>query len=625
MAKKNSGKKKIRALFARSKIWSFFVNVAAYIYGKAEISLIGRLLSSYDEELFEKGSVHTLAKKADLGRRLFRPVKRTVSRWFSQSLLLNGISGFLSGFLNTKLNVYGLFFITSGIGFLLIELLKGYALNSSDLSFLDMFVSVTAVLGAIPMLFSSATPAEAVCTSKIASSVLFDWLGCKRDAFEKHTAGGGHTKTALVAGILLFIVSWWIRPVELYLCIVVLLFALAVINTPESGIVGLIVLIPFLDSSRLKLLISFVMICFLLKYIRGKRTVKIDPLAAVVLIFGLMCWISTSASDLSGRSGEMLQVIFSGIAVFFLVTNLIKSKVWINRCIRSVCVACFAVVSYGGIRYVSGRLGFDYLTELVGAAANEPMVSLFGDGSILCGYLLTVLPFMLFGMKSIKKERRTASGLFFAAGIACIVLTYELKAWLSFIIGIVLFMVIYSRRTFAFTMFSVCTLPIALLYIPRWVLSAVGAVLGESTRIADEVGVTLSGASQSIIALFYGRGLGGFESMYADGGYGMGSRLFIEIGLIGIIAFIGVLFLCLQKNTTLCSRGCSKHGRLVALLSMMGMFSLLVYSTMTNVFFDYKINLMFWLCLGISAAVSGTERKHIADEEYEVNEMEGLL
>ena len=100
---------------------------------------------------------------------------------------------------------------------------------------------------------------------------------------------------------------------------------------------------------------------------------------------------------------------------------------------------------------------------------------------------------------------------------------------------------------------------------------------------------------------------------------------FIEIGLIGIIAFIGVLFLCLQKNTTLCSRGCSKHGRLVALLSMMGMFSLLVYSTMTNVFFDYKINLMFWLCLGISAAVSGTERKHIADEEYEVNEMEGLL
>ena len=154
MSNKKTRKKTISALFARSKIVEFFVAIAAFLYGKAECSIAGKVLTSYNANYGEDSFVCRLFGRFDLGKVVFRPLKRNVSKLVSRSFLLEKINDYLKGWLITKLSVYGLFSITAGVGFVLIQLLKVYGLQTGSLSFLDMFISLLLVLLSIPLIIS---------------------------------------------------------------------------------------------------------------------------------------------------------------------------------------------------------------------------------------------------------------------------------------------------------------------------------------------------------------------------------------------------------------------------------------------------------------------------------------
>ena len=93
-------------LFANSKICGLFVRLASFLSDKAESGITGKVFSSYDDDSFEKGIFLGVTKKLDLGKVFFRPIKRFVSRLFSNSVLINAANGFLQCMLYTKLNVY---------------------------------------------------------------------------------------------------------------------------------------------------------------------------------------------------------------------------------------------------------------------------------------------------------------------------------------------------------------------------------------------------------------------------------------------------------------------------------------------------------------------------------------
>ena len=119
-------KRTLGVLLSRSKICSFFTKIASILFCKAQSSIVGRVLSSYNDRAHENGIIYNAVSKLKLQKRLFRPIKRNVSKYTAQSLLLNKLNEYLHGFLFTKLNVYGLSAITAGFGFIFVEVLRIY-------------------------------------------------------------------------------------------------------------------------------------------------------------------------------------------------------------------------------------------------------------------------------------------------------------------------------------------------------------------------------------------------------------------------------------------------------------------------------------------------------------------
>ena len=581
MSKKKTRKKTISALFARSKIIEFFVAIASFLYSKAEGSIAGKILTSYNANYGDDSFICRLFSRFDLGKVFFRPVKRTVSKLVSRSFLLEKANDYLKGWLFTKLSVYGLFSITTGVGFVLLQLLKVYGLQTGALSFLDMFISLLLILISIPLIISHSTLNEAVCESKLTSRLLFDWFGCKKEAFEQHSFRNGHNRTALPLGLILCIFSWWIRPITLCALIGVFILALAVFYIPETGIVALTLALPFLTDYYLKVMIVYITVCFLLKYIRGKRTIKFDPLAVAVLAYSVLAFLNT----------EKLSQGMLSVCIFFLVINLIKSKQWINRTIISFSFSFFLSVLYGVIAYIASRFGLDYLTYVFDSAGITGMESVFGSTAMFAAYIVTVLPVI-----AAKKQGGKGAAAFFAiiSGCVCLALTGEYRAWFSILFALVFYLIFFGKRGLAFIGVLLCALPFVFINIPN---EFFGNVFGD--RVTGIIFEALSKEVHGHIDVFY---------------------------IAAVVLFIVVMFLCLQKNITLYSKGCSIDGRKISLGAMSGVVAFLGLGQDVITGVDFKLSLIFWIILGLASCVENTERSNaLYDEAEEMNYGKGEL
>lgn len=616
------GKNKVKEFFAKSKLFSFFAKAASYLFSKAESSITGKIFSSYDENLLEKGLLYKSARKMQLDKRFFRPLKRTTSKLISQSVILSKLNLYLSSFLSIGLNVYGLFFITSGIGFLIVGLLKYYSFNVQSLSYREFLLSVVLILASIPLLFSSLSLASAVCRSKRASAIVFDWLGCKSETFERVTTVTSYSKLAIPIGLLVAVLSVWISPIRLILALVALVFLLAVFYVPETGIVGILFCMPFVSSGALNNLLLYTAICFVLKYIRGKRTIRFDTLGIVVLLFSIVCLFNYP--NLYSETGVRFAAdsVFSGLVLFFLITNLMKSKKWIKRCIKSLYASYFLVMIFGVARYIAEALNSEYLLTLFGISEYRGMVSCFGSSMVFAQYLVILLPFMFLGIHENKKTYKSFAFVMYVVGIVCLFLADEHIAWLGVVMGLIFFFVLYSKKTLAVMMFVLCILPFVYFNLPKVVFERVSLLNRLSKYITTTFGEIIEGLESNTVSLFGGTGVGSFNYLYGttDASYGIVYRMACEIGVIGLLLFFVCMFFGIQKNTTLYSRGCSKDGRVITLVSVVAAMSLLGVGFDNNIYGSRIIVLLFWTCIGLSSCVSGTERHNAGMDEILVCE-----
>ncbi len=615
MASKKRTKKKISVLFSRSKICEFFTGISSFLFGKAESSITGKIMSSYDENSFEKGLLNRGISKLHLGKRVFRPIKRNVSKIISRSFLLNKLREYLKGFLFTKCNVYGLMSVTLGIGFLLVAILKVYAGKMPQLSFVDTFISVLLCLISLPLLFSSATLSEALCSSENASRLLFDWLGCKTVSLTKNDGIKGHTRSALPIALLLCIVSWGIRPITLLFGLTLFILGLVVFHTPESGVVLFLLFVPFLNWRKAAAVIVFIAMCFLFKYIRGKRTIRFDPLSVSAAMFGVFVLLSYCMTEYKAGSKLATVQCLCALGAFFLFINLIKSKKWIKRCITSLSLSCIAVSLYGIAGYLVQLFDVAYFTRVFLRFTHVLRLSYFGQLEHLVQYILVILPFSSVVLQDSTKKERAASFVAFVTGVVCLGFSGDIKALLCLLAAVLVFLMFYSKKSLAFALVltgvSAVIVPafLTLLYDTSSITNGVGS------HITDRInGVVLQLKQDSLY--FCGTGLGTFEK-YLSEKFGDGLYLAAEVGIVGFIMLCLTLFFCIQKNTTMYSKNCGRDGKILSMAPIISLFSLLLYSGNTSVFSDYRISFMFWICIGFASNVSVTERAliNITEEE----------
>ncbi len=624
-------------LFASSMIITLLDRLAEIIYQKLGSGFFGGIFTSYDslDGITSSSALITHAKRININERIFKPVKQKTARTIENSAILDYIKAMLERLLSSSMKTYGIFMFAASLYSAIVYVFKTFFFTrpqmDNPIEAIDSGVVITLVfmlIASVIMIASRMTLVSALLKSPIARFALFDVIGIRREALEGYKEREGRFHIAFVIGIMFGVVSYFVKPLYLLLGIAGLIAAFLVLIRPEFGVVAIITALPFAPTMSLVAAVLYTAICFFIKVIRGKRSIKLDFLDGTILLF-MILMIGGGFIAASRASMKPMLVYVAFMLAYFLVVNLIRSKEWIMRCVIGVVASGSMVALYGLYQNFFGTVDQTWQDADMFSQIEGRVVSTFENPNVLAEYLIMILPLILALFLNASAPRKRLA--FAIAGLAvggCLIYTWSRGAWLGFMIGIVLFMLMYSRHTLTAILFGSFAIPFLPFVLPESITQRFLSIgnLGDSSTsyrvniwrgvfrmIKDywQSGVGIGTDSFRCVYPYYS--LAAIES--APHSHNLYLQITVELGIIGLIVFLAVLFTYVQSSFTLHA----KEKRVEKLLStaiFCGIFSVLAQGMTDYIWYNYRVFLMFWMLIGLGAAVRRTLFATAVKQEY---------
>ncbi|MBQ8848917.1 MAG: O-antigen ligase family protein [Clostridia bacterium] len=624
-----------------SLIFFLFDKFSDFIYNAIKNSFFGKIFTSYtkEQEAFDNSYLRAHFANSGLIKKYFRNFRKFLSKEFESSYILNMITKASKGLVTMPLRTLGNFFFSFGIYVVIIYLLRLFlpVISEADISY--AIIGIIVCVSAIPMLLSHDNIASAVGKSAVLGALFSNVFGYREEVFKQRTnLSKAKSNVMIFFGMALGILTVAVHPLVILSVIVLTVMVALIFVSPEIGIVISLFVIPFLSffeysALMLGLLVLIICVSFLVKLIRGKRILKFEIIDLAVVFFAVIIYFSgaISAGGFEGYKEVLLSCEL--ILGYFLIVNLMRTEQWIRRCISAL-VTSGTIVAFIGIgQYFFNSLSSEawldteYFYDIKGRA-----VSLFDNPNILAIYLVIVLPFALYMMISAQKGRAKLLGAISVASVLlCIVLTWSRGAWLAAIFCLVLFLLIYSRKTLRYMLLSCMFVPFLPFFLPQSVVrrfTSIGDLADSSTMYRV---YTWRGTLNMIKEYFMG-GIGygstAFQNIYPQYAYAgieaaeHSHSLFLQIlvgtGIIGLIAFALIIFLFTQMNFEYIKNSKDMSGKLIVTAAFCAILASLLFGMFDLTWYSYRIFFLFWAVMAIASACvrvgRDEERRHSTDE-----------
>lgn len=607
-----------------SRILNFLFGLSDKIYKTASQSLAGGYLSSYDktDKKAKEGFFAGILSKLSIDKRVFSPVKKAVSIRMEQSAVIRLIGGIKEYLLQLKASMLGLFMLSFGVSTLFVRFLKIYLINNEQLSFIALMLPMVICVSAVPFFFSSASIASALCNSRIMSFLLFDFLGLKRVSLQKLTDLKSFGSGMLILGSLFGALTYLVPAYSVIAFIFIILAAAMVLASPETGIVLLLLGLPFVSARSLAIFVFFIFCAYVFKLLCGKRTLKFDIFGITVLLYAVLLALGGFISFTRSASIKPMLIYLCFISAFFLIVNLIKSAAWLKRCASAIVVSSFAVCVYGALqRYVDFNRLFTGRMFIAGGGQTR---SAFATPAILGTYLVMVIPFALSALISASGKNKLGMLIVTSVDILCLVYTAARGAWFGFAVGLVIFFIIYSKKTLAYGLLGLCVLPALSFLIPTDRLTYLSSATLSVIPSSDRVNIWHSTLRMIKGNFFGGVGAGteAFKAVYprysvqgAEGvphSYNLYLQIAAELGVFGLLLFLCIMILWLRKNVTLFSNEyCPSDGKLISCSCVSGIAAALINGCVDYIWSNYRVFLMFWIVMALAVSAYGIYMREI--------------
>ncbi len=628
-AEENAGKGK--NIFKASVILSFFGRVSSWIYKKLSLGFIGGLLSSYDKEndaVLNSAAAKGL-RKLDLSERIISPAKRKISRGFESSAILAFVRGLLGRMLSSSMKSYGIFMFSAALYSAIAYLFKAfYPAGASTVDIGIILTLVMMLILSVMMIASRQTLANALLSSPFARFMLFRVAGIRSETLEGREEREGRYNVPFVSGLIFGVASFFVHPLILLLGILGLVGAYLVFLKPELGVLALIVALPFAPTMGLVGAVFYIAFCFVIKAVCGRRSLKFDLLDGVILLFMLLM-IGGGIVAASSASIKPMLVYVAFMLGYFLVVNLIRTGEWVMRCITGAAFSCTLVALYGLYQNFFGTLEQTWQDSDMFSEIEGRVVSTFENPNVLAEYLIMVLP-LVFAMFILAKNPRGKLALAVSGicTLGCLVYTWSRGAWLGFLIGILIFMLMYTQNTLSGLLFCSLGIPFLPFVLPESIIQRFLSIgnLGDSSTsyrvniwrgvirmVADywQSGIGIGNDSFRLIYPLYA--LSGIET--APHSHNLYMQILVELGVVGLVVFVAVLIIYAQSALTLHvdEERPEKHysGAIFC-----GMVAVLAQGMTDYIWYNYRVFLMFWLMLGIGVAIRKTLNTTAAADIY---------
>lgn len=176
---------------------------------------------------------------------------------------------------------------------------------------------------------------------------------------------------------------------------------------------------------------------------------KINPLSMPLLIYALICVVSTFTSvdpELSLKGDvlreEGLFTLLSYIALVFIVGNVVKDRELGMKLLNGLTFSTALLSLYGLVQY----FGYNPTAHFLFKSSPGKVGSTMGNANFLGKYLVLTIPLLLsFYLQSNHPGKK----VLFAAGttlaFSCLILTYSRGSWIGFTFGFVMFIFLLFR------------------------------------------------------------------------------------------------------------------------------------------------------------------------------------
>lgn len=629
MKQKQKQRPSLPTLVSHSLILPLFYRIAVFLYQSVRDSVIGLFLCGYDRanDAVGHGWFAAIRRKLSLNDRILRPLRFAIAGQFDNSSILKLIRRMLDILGGMSLGTYGLAVLFYSL-FTSISYVLRYA---SDLgpSSVDLIISAASLLIGICFVASNTHLSEALCRSTLASFLLFDVAGADREYFRTLPAARGKNWVAAVIGALAGAATLWVgAPIPVF-GLFALIAALLVYKIPEFGVVAILFAAPFLPTMALVALMAFLLICFFVKYLRGKRVIRMEWMDITVILFAAVFACAGFFSVSPADSVFPMLVFLCFMSGYFLVVNLIRSTEWVNRCFLSVLSSAVLVALYGIYQNFFVKADTTWQDTEMFEEISGRVVSTLENPNVLAEYLIMILPIAVVGFLCAKSASRRLLYLF-AGGVlgACLIFTWSRGAWLGIMIAMMLFLLMYSKKFLVVGLFGILAIPFLPFVLPQSILNRFLSIgnLGDSSTsyrvniwdgtldmVSDHF-LSGIGVGVDVFGKVYPRyALSGIE--LAPHSHNLYLQILVETGILGLLLFILFLITWARHNFTFFSKPLPRTPRLSAAALFCGLLAVLAQGMTDYIWYNYRVYLVFWLLIGLTVAIARTTQ----------NENRGLL
>lgn len=628
---KQKKKRSLAELVRSSAIISGLERFILWIYDSLATGFFGRIFTSYDSlnRKFRGGVICSAVTDDEEQSGMIRSLRRSFARSLESSLLLSLARRLLQYLLTSRLSFYGTvlfsFGLYSAILYPLHMLIPAVPATTTHLA-----IGVALVACSVPLMFVGNSLAYCLLHSRILSGLLFKALGLyggNLPAVAAHRATGNLAVAFLlgVAGGTLTVV---ISPLTLILAVAVILVLILILVTPEVGLLLMFGLMPFAPTMVMAALTGYTFLCYLLKLLLYKRSFRFELMDFSVFAFMLALLLGGLISVSAATSIKSVLVFLCFMLGYLLATNLIRTKEWFDRCAVTLMLSATGVALFGLFQYVSGAASSKWHDLDMFSTIDGRVTSTLANPNVLAEYLVMVLPFVAAYFLS-DRYRSGKLWLFFSGCtlVVCLVLTYSRGGWLGFLFSVVMFLLIYHRRSLYLFFAGLAALPFVITLLPASIIqrfSSIGNLGDSSTSYRVYIWKAVVRMIEDNPLFGIGVGEGAFAKVYplyalsgietAPHSHNLFLQICLELGLIGLVIFLALLFFFAQHMFSVIRKAPTAGHRIIPAAGFCGIFGVLVQGMTDYVWYNYRVFLMFWLIIGLCCSYRGLDLQEHVDQ-----------
>ncbi len=599
----------------------------------------GRIFTAYSSEqaAFERSAFRHYFVGSKKTRGYFRRTREFLSDNFESSFFIGKLQSAMRGLQMMSLRAYGNFWMSFGIFTILIYFIRMFLpfFDTADMGFL--ITGIVIAIASLPLVSARGSLVSAVGKSRMLRSLCMDAFGFREEVFERKHAHKRRTSWTILLGMLCGMITFFLHPLYVPLAVGVFVTILLVFATPEIGILLSLFAFPFFSyfsspTLVLAILVATTFASYWIKLIRGKRILRFELYDLMILLFGITVLFGgmITAGGLPSYEAALISCVL--MLGYFLVVNLMRTKAWIRRCFEAL-VSSATVVSLMGIwQFFFGKLNRSTLDLSQFSDIKGRVTVLFDNANILGFYLAMVFPLALYILVQAKTRLRKIPILLACTSmLICLILTYSRGAWIACLVSVLIFFLIYSRKTMRYLMLLSAAIPTLAATVPILV-SAVPMLsfllpdnvikrflsIGNLSDSSSSYRIyTWQGTLDAIRDFFLGGAGYGTETYgqiypsYAYAGmetaehsHNLFLQIWFSLGIFALIVFLFVIILFIQRGLETIKVSGDASMSLMTAGVLCGGIAMLVMGLFDYVWFSYRIFFLFWIFVGLVAAVS---------------------